>query len=289
MTPIYQRVQEAARFLRARGAAPRAWIILGSGLGGMGDRVAAAKRVPYGEIPHFPRPTSPGHAGELVLGRLSNVPVAVMQGRFHHYEGHALDEVTLPVRVAKALGAEALFVTNAVGGLDPKLRLGDIVAVEDHIHLMGESPLRGPNDERLGPRFPDMSRPYDPDLIDRAEEIAHGLGFRLPRGVLAAVSGPQLETRAEYRYLRLIGADLVGMSTTPEAIVAAQVGLRTAAFSVVTDMGLPDALRPVRVEEILAIAAAAAPRLESLLTALLGHLASPRRKPRRGGARGAKG
>jgi len=271
MTSHYDKVQAAARALRDHGVAPRVWIVLGTGLHGLGDRIESARRVPYEKIPHFPRSTAPGHAGSLAHGNLDGVPVAVMEGRFHHYEGYSLRDITLPIHAAKALGVRTLLLTSAVGGMHPTHRLGDIVAIDDHINFMGESPLRGENDERLGPRFPDMSRPYDRALLDRAEEIAGRLGFRLPRAVLVAVPGPQLETRAEYRYLRFLGADVVGMSVVPEAIAAAHAGLRTAAFSVVTDLGFPEALEAVSVEKILAVANAAAPRLERLLLELLPH------------------
>lgn len=269
MTAEYDRIAEAAASLREHGAAPRALVVLGTGLGGFGDRLEERRAIPYGDVPHFPVSTSPGHAGQLVLGRLGDRPVMAMEGRFHYYEGYSMEEITRPVRVAKALGASTLLITSAVGGLDPHLRLGDLVVVDDHINLMGSSPLRGPNDERLGPRFPDMSAPYDAAFIERAEALALAAGFRLPRAVLAAVTGPQLETRAEYRYLRTIGADVVGMSTIPEAIAAVHAGLRVCALSCITDMGLPDALEPIDIDRILAIAAAAAPKLETLLVGLL--------------------
>jgi purine-nucleoside phosphorylase len=265
MTALFDRVEAAATFLREQGAGtPDTMVILGTGLGG--GFAAGGTAIPYGDIPHFPHSTAPGHAGALHL----TDRLMVMSGRFHHYEGYPLDEITLPIRVARMLGARTLLTTAAVGGMNPQYRKGDIVAVEDHIHLIGESPLRGDNDERLGPRFPDMSRPYDVELIDRAEALAMRAGFRLPRGVLATVSGPQLETRAEYRYLRRIGADMVGMSTAPEAIVATHAGMRCCALAVITDMGLPDALQPVNVEEIIAVANEAAPHLEGLLKGLIG-------------------
>jgi len=271
MSAPFERIRDAAAFLRAKGALPRALAILGTGLGGLGERLEDRAAVPYGEIPHFPVSTSPGHEGRLAWGRLDGVDLMVMEGRFHYYEGYALDEITLPVRVARALGAETLLLTSAVGGMNPHFRLGEIVAIEDHLNLMAGSPLRGPNDERLGPRFPDMSEPYDRALLDRAEEIALSNGFRLPRAVLAAVSGPQLETRAEYRWLRQTGADVVGMSTVPECIVAAHAGLKVCALSVVTDLCFPEALEPVDVSKIIAVANDAAPRLETLLTGLLPH------------------
>lgn len=268
---MFEQIQEAANYLKDKGAAPRALVILGTGLGGLGERLVDGGSAAYDEIPHFPASTSPGHAGRFVWGRHGDVPVAVMEGRFHFYEGYSLGDVAFPVRVARALGAEMLLITNAVGGMNPHLRLGDIVAVEDHINLIGDSPLRGANDERLGPRFPDMSAPYDATLIERAEQVALEHGFALPRAVLVAVAGPQLETRAEYRFLRRIGADVVGMSTVPEAIAAVHAGLRVAAFSVVTDLCLPDALEPADVESIIAVANAAAPRLETLILELLAH------------------
>jgi purine-nucleoside phosphorylase len=271
MSGQYFQVEAAAAFLRERGASPRALVILGTGLGGFGSRLEECWTVPYDEIPHFPASTSPGHAGQLVFGRCADVEAMVMEGRFHFYEGYSLDEVTLPVRVARALGAQTLFITSAVGGMDPHLRKGDVVAIEDHINLIGDSPLRGPNDDRLGPRFPDLSEPYDRKLMDLAEAIAMEQSFRLPRAVLVAVPGPQLETRAEYRFLRRIGADVVGMSTVPECIAAVHAGLRVCALSVVTDICLPDALEPVEVEKIIAVANEAAPRLESLLLGLLPH------------------
>ena len=272
MSDLYTRVQESAQFLAERGVRPHVWAVLGTGLGGVAERIEDVVRIPYAEIPHFPQSTSPGHTGELLAGRLADVPVAVMAGRVHFYEGVGLQEITLPVRVAHALGAKGLLLTSAVGGMSPSHEKGDLVVIDDHINLMGDSPLRGPNDERLGPRFPDMSAPYDRDLLEQAVQLAAGSGTRLHRAVLAAVPGPQLETRAEYRYLARIGADVVGMSTVPEAITAAHCGLRVAALSVVTDLCFPDSLKKVDVEEILAVAAEAAPRLEALLLGLLPHV-----------------
>jgi purine-nucleoside phosphorylase len=271
MRGLYEKVEEAAAFLRRKGAAPRALVILGTGLGGLGARFEGALHVPYEEVPHFPRSTAPGHAGHLVFGLYGGVPAMVMEGRFHYYEGYPLEEVTLGVRVAKSLGARTLLITNATGGLNLAFAEGDIVGIDDHLNLMGASPLRGENDERLGPRFPDLSAPYDRALLARAEEIARANGFALRKGVLVAVAGPQLETRAEYRWLRAMGADVVGMSTVPECITAVHAGMRVCALSVVTDRCDPDDLHPVKVEKILAVAAAAAPRLEKLLLGLLPH------------------
>jgi len=267
----YEKVEAAAAYLRERGADPRALVILGTGLGGLGERLLDPVAVPYGDIPHFPSSTSPGHAGHLVCGRYGNVPTMIMEGRIHFYEGYSLDEVTLPVRVAKALGARTLLITSAVGGMRPDHRIGDIVAIEDHINFMGDTPLRGPNDERLGPRFPDMSAPYDGALIEHATAIAREASFRLLPSVLVAVPGPQLETRAEYAFLNGIGADVVGMSTVPEVIAAVHAGLRVCALSVVTDLCVPGAIEPVHVEKIIAVANEAAPRLEQLILGLLPH------------------
>jgi purine-nucleoside phosphorylase len=267
----YEKVEAAAAYLREHGVAPRALVILGTGLGGLGERLADAVSVPYADIPHFPDSTSPGHAGHLVCGRYGDVPAMIMEGRIHFYEGYSLDDVTLPVRVARALGARTLLITSAVGGMRPEHRTGDIVAIEDHINFMGDTPLRGPNDERLGPRFPDMSAPYDAALIERAAAIAEEASFRLLQGVLVAVPGPQLETRAEYAFLSGIGADVVGMSTVPEVITAVHAGLRVCALSVITDLCVPGAIEPVLVEHILAVANEAAPRLEQLILGLLPH------------------
>jgi len=269
MKALFDRIEESAEFLRAKGAAPSALVVLGTGLGGLARHLAEPILVPYEEIPHFPTSTSPGHQGELVLGRRGDTQAMVMQGRFHYYEGYSMEELTLPVRVAKALGARTLIITSAVGGMNAQYAKGEIVAIEDQINLMGASPLRGPNDDRLGPRFPDMSAPYDPALLDRAERLAHAAGYRLPRAVLVAVPGPQLETRAEYRLLRAAGADVVGMSMAPEVIAAVHAGLAVCGLSVVTDLCFPDSLEPVDVASIIAVANAAAPRLEQLILGLL--------------------
>jgi purine-nucleoside phosphorylase len=265
------RIQEAANFLKEKGAAPRALVVLGTGLGGFGRDFRDAVTIPYEEVPGFPESTSPGHAGELLLGRSEDVPVMVMSGRFHYYEGHCLGEVTLPVRVARALGARTLIITSAVGGMNPQHTLGEILVIEDHINLMGASPLHGPNDERLGPRFPDLFEVYDRRLIQQAQEVGDREGLALRTAVLVAVAGPQLETPAEYRFLRQIGADAVGMSIVPEAIVAVHAGMRVCALSVVTDLCYPEVLAPANVDEIIATAKAAAPRLEKLLSGLLTH------------------
>ncbi len=247
-------------------------MILGTGLGGLAARINVGARIPYADIPHFPVATVQSHAGQMVCGSLEGAGVVVMEGRFHYYEGYSLEQVTFPVRVMKALGAEILIVTNAAGGMNPDYSLADIVVIEDHINLLPGNPLRGVNDDALGPRFPDMSQPYDADLIALAERAAGELSIPCRKGVLVAVAGPNLETRAEYRMLRALGADVVSMSTVPEVIVAAHAGLRTLGFSIVTDMCLPDALEPVRIEKILAVAAEGGERLARLIPRIVGRL-----------------
>ncbi|MBX3443624.1 MAG: purine-nucleoside phosphorylase [Planctomyces sp.] len=272
MLHLYGQIEEAcAAIRRAWGETPHAGIILGTGLGGLVDRMTVEASLEYDAIPNFLKSTATGHAGRLVCGRLEGLPVLVMQGRFHMYEGYPLSAITLPVRVFRALGAELLVVSNAVGGLNPYYRTGDLMVIDDHINLMGDNPLIGINDDRLGPRFPDMCAPYDQELGEEALRVARREDIACHRGVLVAVAGPNLETRAEYRFLRGIGADVVGMSTVPEAITAVHAGLRTIGFSIVTDMCLPDALRPANVEEIIAVANAAEPKLTALVTGVLRH------------------
>ncbi len=251
---------------------PEVGIILGTGLGRVARDVSAENVVSYDEIPHFPVPTVEGHRGRLILGRLSGRPVAVMQGRFHYYEGYDMLQITHPVRVLKALGVHTLIVSNASGGVNPQLRAGDVTVITDHINLTGQNPLRGPNDDSLGPRFPHMHNCYDSGLVEQAEAAALRLGFRLPRVVYAWVTGPNLETAAEYRYIRLIGADVVGMSTVPEVIVARHCGLNVLGFSVVTDMGLPDAMTAVSLEDVLKAASEAEPKLTALVREVVAKL-----------------
>lgn len=251
---------------------PRVGIVLGTGLGGLVDLVDVEAVVPYAEIPGVPVPTVENHAGRLVLGRLEGVPVAVMQGRFHRYEGYTLQEVTFPIRVLKRLGAEALVVSNIAGCMNPLWDVGDLVLIDDHINLLGDSPLVGPNDDDFGPRFPDMSEPYDLGLQALAREAALDFGIRLHRGVYVAVTGPQLETRAEYRMLRTLGADIVGMSTVPEVIVARHMDMRVMGLSIITDACLPDALEPVDVSRIIAAAGAAEPHLTRLIGRVVGQI-----------------
>ena len=273
MQGLVEKISESAEFLRKRWrTTPRAGLILGTGLSGLARQIEMAETIPYEEIPHFPPSTVESHTGQLVCGRLNGVPIMAMEGRFHFYEGYSLEQVTFPVRVMTELGAEILLVTNAAGCMNPEYQLGDIVIIEDHINLMPDNPLRGVNDERLGPRFPDMSAPYDKQLISIAEQSAIELAIPCQKGVFAAVAGPNLETRAEYRMLRGMGADLVGMSTVPEVIVAVHAGLRVLAFSIATDICLPNTLQPVEIEKILQVAAEGGERLARLIPRVLEQL-----------------
>lgn len=274
MIGLWDEVQEAGAWLASRwGSAPRAGLILGTGLGGLAARIKVDVEISYSEIPHFAKSTAPSHTGKLMCGTLEGVAVMAMEGRFHYYEGYSLRQVTFPVRVMKAMGADTLVLTSAVGGMNPQYSLGDLVILDDHINLIPDNPLRGINDDRLGPRFPDMSQPYDRSLIDQARRIALQLGISAHKGVLVAVPGPNLETRAEYRMLRAMGADVVGMSTVPECIAAVHAGLKTLAFAIVTDMCLPDALEPADIEKIIRVAGEGGERLEQILIRLFAGLA----------------
>ena len=271
MLQLVAQIAEAVEVIRRQWTLEaRAGVVLGTGLGGLSDAIAVDAKFDYSEIPHFPRSTTVGHSGCLVCGRVDGLPIVAMEGRFHAYEGYTYQQITFPVRVMRALGARLLVVSNACGGMNPQFRKGDIMVMEDHINLMSGNPLVGINDERLGPRFPDMSAPYDPALIDQALAIARREDFVAHRGVYVAVTGPNLEARAEYRFLRQIGADVVGMSTVPEVLVAVHGGMRVLGLSVVTDMCLPDAIEPVSVPEILAVAAAAEPKLRKIVLGVLG-------------------
>jgi purine-nucleoside phosphorylase len=276
MDGLWEQIQETQAWLTSRWSGPaRVGLILGTGLGGLATKIKTDVAIPYAEIPHFPRSTAPSHAGKLLCGTLEGVPVMAMEGRIHYYEGYSLQQVTFPIRVMKAMGADTLVVTSAVGGMNPQYSLADIVILEDHINLMPDNPLRGINDDRLGPRFPDMSEPWTRKLIEKARRIALELGISAHKGVLVAVPGPNLETRAEYRMLRMMGADIVGMSTVPECIAAVHAGLKTVGFSIVTDMCLPDALEPADINKILQVAAQGGERLERLLVELFRQLDEP--------------
>jgi len=270
MQGLYDKVQESAAFIqRVWKGRPHAGVILGTGLGSFVQHICEEASFEYSDIPHFPRSTAISHRGRLVCGTLAGLPVVAMEGRFHMYEGYPLDQITMPVRVMKALGAKLLVVSNACGGMNPYYRAGDIMLIEDHINLMGANPLIGINDDRLGPRFPDMCEPYCQRRIGRALEVARRENIVAHKGVFVAVAGPNLETRAEYRFLRMIGADVVGMSTVPEVLVAVHAGLAVVGFSVVTDMCLPDALEPADVPKIIATANAAEPNLTKLVLGVL--------------------
>ncbi len=263
---LVRRIEESAAVLRERWShAPRMGIILGTGLGNFAREVHAEAIIPYCEIPHFPKSTALGHKGQLVCGRLRGLPVVTMEGRFHTYEGYPTWQITLPVRVMHAIGAELLVVSNAAGGVNPQYRTGDVMAIEDHINLMGTNPLTGPTNDTLGDRFPDMSRPYDIDLIEQAQAIARREDFVCHRGVYVALSGPNYETRAEYRFLRQIGGDVIGMSTVPEVIVAHQLGVRVLALSTVTNVCLPDALGETDGDEVVAAASNAERKLRAIV------------------------
>lgn len=252
---------------------PKVGIILGTGLGGFAEEINSEASIPYSEVPHFPESTVQSHAGRLICGKLAGVSVIAMEGRFHYYEGYSMQEVTFPVRLMRKMGCTHLIVSNACGGMNPQYSTGDIMVIEDHINLMGDNPLRGKNDDRLGPRFPDMCHPYDKDLIRRTRQIALENKIVCHQGVYVAVTGPNLETRAEYRFLRGIGADVVGMSTVPEVLVAVHAGMKVLGLSVITDMCLPDALHPANVEEIIRIANAAEPNLRTLVRSAVASLA----------------
>ena len=270
---LRERADEAVAEVRALldaekgdGWTPRVALVLGTGLGGVAEVIADPTVLEYTEIPHMPLSTVESHSGRLIAGTLSGTPVLAMQGRFHRYEGYSLQEVTFPVRVLALMGASVLVLSGACGGMHPLWAPGDLVLLDDHINLLGDNPLVGPNEDAWGPRFPDMSHPYDPDLQEAALAIALERGIPLRRGVYVAVSGPNLETRAEYRMLRGMGADVVGMSTVPEVIVARHMGLRVLAVSIITDACLPDALEPVDVPRIIETARRAEPTLTGLIS-----------------------
>jgi len=269
MTDYRKQIDEAkAAISRQTNAQPTIGIILGTGLGQLGKGIEVEKAVDYESITHFPRSTVESHAGRLLFGKLGGKSVVAMQGRFHYYEGYSMPQITLPVRVMHQLGVKILIVSNACGGLNPLFQAGDIMAITDHINLLGGNPLIGANLDDFGARFPDMYRCYDPDLLRLSEQAALDLKIPLKKGVYVGVAGPNLETAAEYRFLRVIGADVVGMSTVPEVIVARHQGTRVAGFSIVTDMGLPDNLHPMDLDTIVSTAN----RAEPVLSRLIGEL-----------------
>ncbi len=266
MSELRNHINEALQFLRTKTqSTPAIGIILGTGLGGLVKEIQIETIIDYSDIPHFPVSTVESHKGKLIFGKLGGKSVVAMQGRFHYYEGYSMQQVTFPVRVMKFLGVTSLLISNAAGGMNPLFVKGDIVLITDHINLLGDNPLIGHNDDELGPRFPDMTEPYTRELISLAETVALDLKIRLQKGVFVAVSGPNLETRAEYRFLRGIGADVVGMSTVPEVIVAVHQSMRVLGFSIMTDECFPDALKPISLQEVIAVANSAEPKLTSIM------------------------
>ncbi len=276
MTDLRKQMNDALKYIRKHTSVkPEIGIILGTGLGGLVKEIEAESILDYEEIPHFPVSTVESHHGKLILGRLAGKEIVAMQGRFHYYEGYTMQQVTFPVRVMSrrlGLGVKTLLISNAAGGMNRKFRRGDLMVITDHINLQGDNPLIGPNDAELGPRFPDMSEPYSKKLIALVDRIGKDLKIKLQHGVFVAVQGPNLETRAEYRFLRTIGADAVGMSTVPENIVANHMGMQVVGISIITDECFPDTLEPVNVDEIIAIANAAEPKLTKIMKELVGRL-----------------
>lgn len=267
---LYDHIQATAAFISARiKNKPQVAIILGSGLGGLILGLGQEAVIDYNDIPGFPQATVEGHEGKLFFGKLAGKDVAMLAGRFHFYEGYNTEQITFPVRIMKALGVHTLIVSNAAGGMNTNFKVGDIMIINDHINLFPEHPLRGPNDDRLGTRFPDMSEPYDNALISQALAIAQKQNLTIHTGVYAGLTGPTFETKAEYRWLHTIGADAVGMSTVPEVIVAAHGGMQVFAASIITDMGIGDHAGVTTHEEVLAAAGNAAPKLAALVTALI--------------------
>lgn len=265
-----QNRKEALRYIKKQtNLKPEYVIILGTGLGRLADQMEVETTISYTDIPHFPTSTVESHAGRLLFGKLSGKNVVAMQGRFHYYEGYSMQQIVFPLRVLQANGAHTLFVSNAAGGMNPLYRRGDIMCITDHINMLGDNPLIGPNDDELGVRFPDMSEPYSVELIRRAEDVALKNGIKMQQGIYVAVTGPNLETKAEYRFLRMLGADVVGMSTVPEVIAAVHMGMKVLGISVITDECFPDALEPVKMADILAAADLAEPKMTQVISGVL--------------------
>ncbi|MGB0175712.1 MAG: purine-nucleoside phosphorylase [Owenweeksia sp.] len=270
---MIQKLEEATAFLKRRGYDnPDVGVVLGTGLGKLIDKIEVEETINYKSIPHFPVATMEFHSGHLICGRVNGKKIVAMQGRFHFYEGYNMQEITFPIRVMKMLGVKTLLLSNAAGGINLEYKKGDLVVIEDHINLQPVNPLTGPNLEVLGPRFPDMSEPYQKDLIQKLKDIANTQKTPLREGVYVSVTGPNLETRAEYRFLKIIGADMVGMSTVPEVIIANHMNLPCLAVSVITDECDPDNLQPVNIEEIIAVAGKADDKLSNLFVELIGSL-----------------
>ncbi len=269
------KIEQAVAYIREHwNKVPEIGIILGTGLGNLANKIEADIVLSYEDIPFFPSSTVELHAGKLILGTLEGKTIIAMQGRFHYYEGYTMKQITFPIRVMKALGVQTLVVSNACGGLNPQFKRGDIMLIEDHLNLLGDNPLIGQNAPELGPRWPDMVEPYSHRLIELAQQAALENGLTVQKGVYVAVPGPNLETRAEYRYLRNIGADVVGMSTVPEVIVAVHSGMEVIGFSIITDMGLPDALEPADINSIIQTAGNAEPKMNTIICTMLRKLSA---------------
>jgi purine-nucleoside phosphorylase len=271
---LRDQINDALKVIRTKTESrPAIGIILGTGLGGLAKEISKETEIDYGSIPHFPVSTVESHHGKLIFGTLAGKEVVAMQGRFHYYEAYSLQQITFPVRVMKFLGVNTLLISNAGGALNPDFRKGDIMIISDHINLLGDNPLIGPNDDTLGPRFPDMSEPYNREMIGLAEKAARDLNIKMQKGIYAAMQGPNLETAAEYRFLRIIGADAVGMSTIPEDIVAVHMGMRVLGFSILTDECFPEMLKPVSLDEVIAVAKEAEPRMTAVMKEVVRRLA----------------
>jgi len=270
---MLKKIQETSNFLKLKtGFSPAYGIILGTGLGGLVNEIEAEHIINYEDIPNFPVSTVKGHQGRLIFGELSGAKVVALQGRFHFYEGYSMQEVTFPIRVFKEMGIRTLILSNASGGLNPDFAVGDIMFIEDHINLMGTNPLIGPNDEALGPRFPDMSKPYDQNLRDKAADIANRLGIQHHTGIYVGVTGPTFETPAEYKYVRIIGGDSVGMSTVPEVIVARQAGLPCIAFSVISDLGVEGKIVEITHDDVIDAASIAEPKMTRIIKSFIAEM-----------------
>lgn len=267
---MWKKLEETVEFIKKQNPAnPEVGIILGTGLSELGTHINPTATLSYEDIPNFPVSTVTGHAGRLIFGTLGGKEVVAMQGRFHYYEGYSMEELTFPVRIMKLLGVKLLIVSNASGGLHPDFEIGDLMIIRDHINLMPANPLIGPNDERLGPRFPDMSETYEADLIHQSQRIARSLGIKVRTGVYAAVTGPNFETPAEYKYLHIIGADAVGMSTVPEVLAARHMGMKVFAVSVISDLGVEGKIVEISHQEVINAASQAEPRLTALITQMI--------------------
>ncbi|MFC1490758.1 purine-nucleoside phosphorylase [Candidatus Latescibacterota bacterium] len=273
MSDIFEKIKHACEYIREKTEIiPNTGIVLGTGLGGLANEIEADAEIKYSDIPGFVSSTVEFHEGRLIIGKLSGQSVVAMQGRFHFYEGYSMQEITFPVRVMKSLGAKSLIISNAAGGMNPDYNKGDIVLIKDHINLLGNNPLIGVNENNLGPRFPDMSEPYSKRLLDIAKKIAAEKNITLREGVYVAVPGPSLETRAEYRFLRMIGADMVGMSTVPENIVAVQSGMDVLGLTIISDMCIPETLEPADINDIIQTCKKAEPKLTDLIREVINQI-----------------